>query len=526
MYDQKQISVIIAEDEPIILNNIAKKVENSACFFKVIQKASDGSEVTALLKKQVPDILITDIEMPGMSGLELIKEVTINYPSVKIIILSGYNNFEYARTAMHYGIKEYLLKPVIQSDLTSVLLKLAEEIWQNRKNMERNILSRTISDVKSNEIPPAFFGGKSFLLSLITLGNLPSKYVQPQYTPFFPALWEKIDFTACINDLASVSRFWLIDEACCLQKFLILHVEPEKLSADYINMALYNCLLPVMGKIPFHIVTADKTISYDEIWSNAKQLREYTNQTTLLYTQDYCLHASEAKSFSQDYKKQKGKIDFLYQLASSGELIKYLTETLYEYTNDDIPQFYIEDFIYQCYRLLPLLFPVEENACRQAEYQILSTLHESPDMDRLCEKITASLSELFSEHSAEVNTDSLHKKIKKYIDNNYHQEITAETLSRRFGYTPSYINRIFKKASGATPLQYVAMLRIERAKELLLQGIDIKKIAVMTGYEDARYFSRVFKNETGLTPSAWAQQTHRHDNAAPARKTDDGERRL
>lgn len=207
MTDPKQISVVIAEDEPLILNNIAKKVENSAECFKVIHKASNGMEVLEFLKKQLPDILITDIEMPGMNGLQLISEVTACFPSVRIIILSGYNNFEYARAAMHYGVKEYLLKPVVQSDLNNVLSKLEEEIRQSKKNMERNILSKAISDVKNEEMPPACFAGKSFLLSLITLGNLPSKHVQPHYTAFLPSLWKKIDFAVCIDSLTSVRHF-------------------------------------------------------------------------------------------------------------------------------------------------------------------------------------------------------------------------------------------------------------------------------------------------------------------------------
>ena len=174
MTDPKQITVIIAEDEPVILHNIAKKVENTDGGFRVIRKAANGLEVLALLERQIPDILITDIEMPGMNGLQLIGEVTARYPSVRIVILSGYHNFEYARTAMRYGVKEYLLKPVVQSDLSTVLLKLAAQILQDKKNQERNILSKAISHVGEEAASPACFQGKSFLLSLITLGNLPA----------------------------------------------------------------------------------------------------------------------------------------------------------------------------------------------------------------------------------------------------------------------------------------------------------------------------------------------------------------
>lgn len=139
-------------------------------------------------------------------------------------------------------------------------------------------------------------------------------------------------------------------------------------------------------------------------------------------------------------------------------------------------------------------------------FSIFSSIHETTDVGELCDKIAEALSGLFFSHSPETDSDSLSRKIRQYIDNNYTREITAESLSKRYGYTHSYINRIFKKDCGATPMQYVTALRMEHARELLLQDIDIKKIAAMTGCEDARYFSRVFKNETGLTPSAWAQR--------------------
>lgn len=513
MTDSGKISVIIAEDEPVILHNIAKKVENADSCFQVIKKAANGLEVMALLEKQTPDILITDIEMPGMNGLELIAEVTLRFPSVHIIILSGYNNFEYARTAMHYGVKEYLLKPVVQSDLTAILLKLAAQIGKERRNQERSILSRAISHVKEEGLTPACFSGKTFLLSLITLGNLPSGHVQPRYSPQFPAFWEQIDFTACLNDMRFVSHFWIIDEACCQQKFLILHGEDGKLSADRINSALYRHLSAVLSDAPFHIVTAGEAISYQDIWAVAKQIREYTARTTLLHTRDHHICTPKAEDPAPDYQKLKTDSDFFYQITSSGELIRYLAESLRQYAEMRLPQQHVENFICQCYRTLPSLFPIEEAVCHASMNRLLSTLHESADMDELCSQITVSLSELFFNHSAETTAISLPQKIRQYIDSHYHQEITAENLSKRFGYTPSYINRIFKKESGITPLQYVTSLRMEHAKELLLQEIDIKKIAAVTGYEDARYFSRVFKNETGLTPSAWAKQA----NSAPSR---------
>ena len=99
-----EITVIIAEDEPIILNNIAKKVENTDSRIQVIGKAQNGRETLALLNSQVPDLLVTDIEMPGMNGLELIREVRRLYPQVHILILSGYLSLIHILTFTHHSL--------------------------------------------------------------------------------------------------------------------------------------------------------------------------------------------------------------------------------------------------------------------------------------------------------------------------------------------------------------------------------------------------------------------------------------
>lgn len=506
MNKRKQVTVVIAEDEPIILNNIAKKVSNTAEYIQVVGKTENGLKTLDFLANHaIPDILITDIEMPGMNGLELIQQVTASYPSIHIVILSGYDNFEYARTALRYGVEEYLLKPISQSDLSAILLKLAEQILEEKLHTERNILSKTLSDLQDDVIPSTYFEGKSFVLSLITLGNLPSKYVPASYVSNPEQIWNQIDFKDCLSANANTSHFWIIDEAYRMQKFVIIHMDSEVVNIDYLNISLYRCLSDVLKGTPFHIVTSNETIPYTDIWRTAKQLRQYTKEVVTMCSQTYHLLSPKPETFAWGSKRQQESIDFLAQIDTIKQLTKYMEDTLKSYIQNQLSQHYIDHFIYECYRLLPLMFSLDEHACQLAMNAFLSSLHAYSTADELCDRVNASLKELYLNYSTETSTDFLYEKIKQYIDNNYNQKITAEDLSRRYGYTTSYINRMFKKECGTSPLQYMTTLRIEHAKELLRQHVDIKKIATTVGYEDARYFSRVFKQETGMTPSAWVE---------------------
>ncbi|MDD3402762.1 MAG: response regulator [Hespellia sp.] len=502
----KYITVIVAEDEPIILNNISKKIENSADYITVIGKAPNGLKVLELFKTQVPDILITDIEMPGMNGLELIERVKSLYPAVHIIILSGYNNFEYARAAIQYGVKEYILKPVSQSDLTSSLSKLSETILTEKQYKDRNILSMTISGPENDVIPSQYFEGKNFILSLITIGNLPSQYVIPQYSNDSLRLWEQVDFQAYLNSSENLEHFWLIDETYQLQKFIILHTDAKELRPEYINLSLYNYLSSALAGIPFHLTTSDGTIPYTSIWSTAKQLRQLTKHSITMCSSSCTLLSQERNNVVWTAKEQRIKIDFLYQINTLHQLLKYIEDTLTQYIEQQIPQHYADNFLYEVYQILPLLFSVDKHACQLAMNSTLSALHAYRTATQLCTAITVSIKNLYHNYSPELTADSLYDKIRQYIDNNYTQKITSEDLQKRYGYTPSYINRIFKKEGKTSPLQYLTSLRIEHAKELLKQNADIKSIALAVGYDDARYFSRVFKNETGVIPSVWASE--------------------
>ena len=153
-------------------------------------------------------------------------------------------------------------------------------------------------------------------------------------------------------------------------------------------------------------------------------------------------------------------------------------------------------------------FQIEQQDCKGAAAAFCSRLMsmKSADECRMCLK--TSLKELWKTASVHTGSTTLCAKIAQYLEINLREQISLTALAQRFGYTPSYLNRIFKKEYGVSPLQYLTDLRITRAKELLLRhpDISIKTVASNVGYEDSRYFSRIFKNETGMTPSAWTEQ--------------------
>lgn len=129
-------TVIVAEDEELLLKNLVKKVEMADPDFRVIGTAQTGEQALSLVQKHSPDILITDIRMPVIDGLELLEKVRERYPAMKFIITTGFSDFEYARKAISLKVSEYLLKPIDTEELHSVLLRIKKEFGIEKSSYE------------------------------------------------------------------------------------------------------------------------------------------------------------------------------------------------------------------------------------------------------------------------------------------------------------------------------------------------------------------------------------------------------
>ncbi|HBF39224.1 MAG TPA: DNA-binding response regulator [Firmicutes bacterium] len=124
MGNELMIKVVVAEDEELILNHIIKKIQAVDSDFLIVGAAQNGKQALEMVEEFSPDIIVTDIRMPVIDGLELLKNVSLNYPYIKTIVVSGYSDFEYAKQAIQYGVREYLLKPLESEELHKALAKI------------------------------------------------------------------------------------------------------------------------------------------------------------------------------------------------------------------------------------------------------------------------------------------------------------------------------------------------------------------------------------------------------------------
>ena len=191
-------SVLVVEDEKLIAKNISKNIERANDRFEVIAIASNGEEALAMIQETLPNVVFTDIQMPLMDGLELAQRIHARYDFIYCVILSGHNDFAYAQEAIHYQVKDYLLKPINLQDLTKVLDRLETQLLASQqkfdppegKNFQKPeeiaelvaeyIRQHYMDLLELSEIAARFGFSVSYLTKIFTkqIGKTPSKYIR------------------------------------------------------------------------------------------------------------------------------------------------------------------------------------------------------------------------------------------------------------------------------------------------------------------------------------------------------------
>jgi len=223
-----QFRIVVVEDEPFILKNIADKIERSGTGFQLAGCAYNGEEALELIDAVRPHVLLTDIQMPRMNGLELIRRVAGKYPDILIIVLSGFDEFEYAKEAMRCGAKDYLLKPLGAEEMRETLAGLREPLEAQRDARLRELLAAAIAHRPLPVDGGGVFGGETFHLLLVQIGHLGSAYYSPELSAFYAELWRRADVREAVAALPGTNRRWWTVDHPPYGQFVVLQTFGEE----------------------------------------------------------------------------------------------------------------------------------------------------------------------------------------------------------------------------------------------------------------------------------------------------------
>ena len=493
--------VLVVDDEYYARKALVMMLEKSELPISVKGDFEDGEEVIEYLQENEADIIITDIRMPNMDGLELAKYVQEHIPKCSVVIETGYEDFQYARKALRYQVKEYLTKPINESELIKSIKDILVEktksdnlenmnrlkgivenldfaqLIQNKKLFDELILAEFWNDyswffmVKGEVSHSGYQQIKKYLQNKRTTPNVHSWYFKNKgecILLFFCK--QKMDFRACIGEADFLQLKKGMDHNSW---FGISGIHKERTE---IEKAYRECVYAINNRI-----LINENLFF---WKEELEITNLLEKETL-------------EIFSR-------VVEF-GRISEAEKIIERLfSRCISEHAN-----------IYSLYNAIIQLFSVLRkkyyNGCQMPTgeggyflFDFKIDLYQFHTADELKEHLLMILKEV-CEKNEENENELLIENILVYLENHYADDITLNELAEhKYFVSVGHLSRTFKNKTGLTFSKYLTEVRLKKAKEFLENtDFDITDIAAFTGYNDASYFTQIFRKSCGMTPSEY-----------------------
>jgi len=518
--------VFLVEDEAITREGIRDNVDWQASGFEFCGEAADGEMALPLLGTARPDVLITDIKMPFMDGLQLSKIMRERMPWVKVIILSGHDEFEYAQQAIKLGVTDYLLKPITVQNLQTALQKLTVQLDQERK--EREELKKLQEQAEENRatlrerflfklivgaVSPTetVENGQALGLNLIArhylvvilkieLGDRTEQYESAEYLQIQNAV---IELTKKDPDVFALKRDWG-------DLILIMKGDTQEYLEEARDSLLYEIRQEVektrykltvgMGTTKSRI--ADICQSFVEALAHIQNLAN--GESGLNHALERMELLKVDKSAVENYLHSGMKEGFdeffnayllpLGETALKSNLIK-------NYIFVDVVLAIaklVDDLGGEMDKVIPELDSIE---------MVMSNIKT---IEQLREQVRGIMSAALAYRDSQPRGQykDLIRQVKAYIDSHYTDpELSLNVVAAQANLSASHFSVVFSQETGQTFKEYLTEIRINKAKELLrMTALRSADIAYQIGYNDPHYFSSVFKKHTGQSPIEFRSQ--------------------
>lgn len=498
--------VLIVEDEIKIRMGISRLI-SSQTSHTVVGEAKNGKEGLEMLERFHPELVISDIRMPVMNGLELLREVKEEGHHCHFVILSGYSEFEYAQQAIRYGADDYLLKPLAPEDVIELLDKIQEKLeaeearnGQSTEGMIRDILLGTSQRAEENlrnlEKTGALMPEKTVAVLAGYLGNTSARYGQAVCEQFqkLKKDWKELH----IYSIALENTQELI---------LIMQGNMNDEMERRLARRLYQNL----------------TEEEQPVWVYKNQVQPLELKAEVLHLREYYLYGIQLgyREIITPDKTKRLEEEFQYPLHFESQLRTAICKETPEHLKKEAEKFvsYVSDmkchprYIKKTYKkmlafLESVCHEVNQEAYRLLQNQDLekyiSGVYTRGELEN-CFRGTIEMIAESKDKKEDIRNYAIRRAI-NYIREHFAENISLDMLAERLEITPEYLSTLFNKEVGINFSTFLKQFRISQAKRFL-KGTDEKiyAIAVQVGYSDPKYFNRVFKEEVGISPGEYRQ---------------------
>lgn len=532
------MKILVVDDEALVRESLISSLY--ALQIADIKEAEDGMEAYESIREFRPDVIIADIRMPGMNGIELLSKVNEEFSGTIFIFISGYDLFEYAQKAVSLGAFSYLLKPIKDAELKDVLMRAAEKLENQSRQQELNVLMK----IKMNQGLEIM--KRRFIMELLTQNTFSENYLNCRlqelninfsHNSFCVIIISLDDYCSLTSGMSPRDRE--------LVKFAVENVASEVLTDHKIS------------HYPFDIedghgflTNLPHTISggYSKILDACSEIQKCINKLIRYnVTIGIGTFVNSLNDLNASYESANKAVS--QRLIKGGNQIIYLEETASSKEGSRLIGFKAEQDMLMCFergdaqstmelirslympfrktdtfgsstlkklnfQLILLLFKilsqmgVNPEEILEDEFLLYNRVNSCSNIDSIISFFEGKLKICFEaiSSSRDRGNKKVFEKAKEYIIKNYNKEITLEAVSEYIHLSPTYFSKLFKQVAEENFVDYVVNYRISKARELLKEGIyKANEVSRMVGFHDVKYFYKVFKKITGCTPTEYKE---------------------
>ena len=520
--------LMVVDDEKIVRDSVNFIFRNNLSNVRVIAGARNGADAIELFVKHKPDIVLMDICMPGMNGLDTIAEMRQIMPATCFVIISAYEQFEFAKQAVELDVKEYLLKPVNAKRLTETVIKITAELDIEHSKVRKSLETKERYDQALKIL-------EHWLIYSILLSKDPSaeliKYCEligiKETEGYIMILnydlqgqsddragqrknGEKEQFFIVLNDILKVRKHCLMGHAP--QNRIIIYVFSKRYDEYESRLRSIGFAKEIIrelkkeSKIDFAVGIGgikDNSLIMDSYEEARKALQKGSSE--VIHYSDLPVRDEEKSLILHDDWQLLNSLEFGDAIAVE-EIVDGILD------RQDVGEFIESRGVSSCNKLIELMvvahrLAMELNVEEDAQLRFSTYVSEMLDISDPQEFKAWYKNRLLDlavriHRVREANSSRIIHDARQYIENRYNGDISLESTAKELGISPHYLSKLFKKETNINFIDYLTRLRLSKAKELMKEGgKSIKEICYLVGYTDPNYFSRIFKRHTDHSPS-------------------------
>ena len=448
------ITILIADDEKLERNGIKFLLKREQEELEILE-AINGKDAAGILQKKQVDILFSDIKMPYMTGLELAKAARELQPEIEIVIFSGYNDFSYAKEALHYGVVDYVLKPVDPGEFHKTYCSVRDHILE--KNTQKGEIARQQDDLGKYFLQNFLYDGKE------ENGTKAAELLCQdggQYTHMILAGGEdcffEVDEEKLLGQLREhMSRQFLYLNVAANESLFLF----QERYADYETVAkeLYQFFKNKYDE-ECYLAVSEEITDWKELPEVFSGLEEVLAEKFYQPRQKIFFAGEVQETREMDEAEESQVLNNIYEEINPGD-VKALSKMI--------------DRLYRCRKIEDVLAITEQVVCE--------------------------LEKFVQEQNKGFRNEVM--KVKQYIHHHYAENLNVENLARQVYLSPGYLSVVFKEETGVNLNRYVRDIRMKKSRELLENtSMKISQIAKEVGFSNNSYFCRSFREYFGSTP--------------------------